>query len=424
MGNFSLAQLVCNGLINSKNSKIRVAHLVSHPIQYFAPLYRAISQKSEIDLTVYFLSDASLREHPDLGFGRAVQWDIPLLGGYNHILCGDAQSRPIPSGFALRPNWAIMRSLLREKYDVIWIHGYNSENTWMATAIGRLFGAKVLLREEQTLLTPRSTFRRLAKQVVLPFLFRNVTGLCIGTNSQKFFEGYGTKTTFRVSYCVDNNFFRQWRDRLAPSRIEIRRRLGIATDHPVILFSGKFIDKKQPLLLLEAFRRLRRELKCYLLLTGDGPLRPELQQTIAREGIPDVILTGFLNQTELPSAYTAADLLVLPSAYHETWGLVVNEAMNFGLPIIVSDRVGCAEDLVRDGDNGFVFKSGDTEGLTHAIRQLVSSAMLRKQFGLRSSEIIGDFSIEVVCDQFVQACLAVMKSRPSKHQPMLDDLRA
>jgi glycosyltransferase involved in cell wall biosynthesis len=390
-----------------ENRKIRVAHLVSHPIQYFVPLYRALTQRPEIELTVYFSSVASLGEHLEPDFGRPVKWDIPLTGGYHYELKGDAETRPLSRKPNWKPNWGILRDLLRRRYDVIWLHGYANGNAWLATVLGRVLGIPVMLRDDQTLLTPRTRLNRIAKKLILPLLFRQVTGLAIGVSNQAFLEHYGTKRNFRVAYCVDNSFFKRQRDRLAHSRPILRQGFGVNDATPIIMFSGKFVDKKKPLLLLEAFRLVRRETKCHLLFVGDGPLRNQLEHQVCIHAIPDVHFAGFLNQSEIAAAYASADIMVLPSAYQETWGLVVNEAMNFGLPIIVSDRVGSAADLVKEGENGFVFRSGDVNDLVAALRRLVLCEEFRASCGRQSLEIISSYSIDAVCEQAVQSLLSV-----------------
>ncbi len=152
-------------------------------------------------------------------------------------------------------------------------------------------------------------------------------------------------------------------------------------------------------MLLEAFKRVRERRGCALLLVGEGELRPALEAAAG----PDVRLAGFLNQSELPEAYVAADVFCLPSVEHETWGLVVNEALNFGLPVVVSDKVGCAADLVRDGWNGFVVPAGEPAPLADALEQLVRDADLRALFGERGRELVGEYSIEACADGIVAA---------------------
>lgn len=382
-----------------------MAHLISHPIQYFAPLYRALARRPEIDLTVYFYSDATLREHVDKGFGRSIKWDVPLTEGYKSRILQSAKTKDV---HARGPNLDLLSDLMHERYDAMWVHGYMSANAWGARAIAAMTGAAYLVREEQNLLDHRPLAKRIAKQLVLRPLFWRSWGLSIGKNNWDYFCNYGIapERIFPARYSVNNDFFRRGAQQLAPKREEIRASLGITDDRPVILFCAKFIDKKQPLLLLQAFERLSREAGCWLLMVGDGELRQEAEQFVRSRNIPRVLFAGFMNQTELPRAYTAADIFVLPSAYQETWGLVVNEAMNYGLPVVVSDKVGCGRDLVEVGRNGFIFPHDDPAALAEALKPLVASREMREEFGGRSLGRIAEYSIDACADAIVTACLA------------------
>jgi glycosyltransferase involved in cell wall biosynthesis len=173
------------------------------------------------------------------------------------------------------------------------------------------------------------------------------------------------------------------------------------------MYCGKLIPKKQPLMLLEAFAKVRKDLPCALLYVGDGELRPEIEDRVAESDIPDVRITGFLNQSEISKAYTAADILVLPSTWMngdtETWGLTINEGMNFGLPVIVTDRVGCSADLVEDHANGYVVPHDNVAALSQAIRGLVQDSEMRHAFGVRSLEIIDGWNYEKCGEGIVKA---------------------
>jgi len=401
------------------NNVLRVAHLASHPIQYFAPLYRELAQRPEIDHTVYFFSDATVRKVYDEGFGQEIKWDMPLLGGYEARFCPSARKKKIHNGIFHLPNWDILRETALGKYDVIWVHGYAHLNTWLAAIASSVSGTKFLIREEQTLLNGRPWHKRLLKAVMLRPLFRSAYGLYIGENNRRYFEHYGMLPSklFPARYCVDNEFFRGKAIEYASTRREVRSGLGISDDNPVILFTGKFIEKKQPLLLIEAFARLRRETPCWLLMVGDGPLRQSMADLISRLRVPNIVLPGFFNQTELPRAYTAADIFVLPSAYMETWGLVVNEAMNFSLPVVVTDKVGCAADLVQDGWNGFVVNHQSIDALKNAIARLVKDSNLRQVFGRRSYELVSGYNIKSCADDIVAACLAVNRKTALAKEP-------
>ena len=209
-------------------------------------------------------------------------------------------------------------------------------------------------------------------------------------------------------YSVDNRFFSRQAELLQGQRLQLRRRFGIIGEGPCILFAGKLIAKKQPQALLQAFQAVRAKYACTLLFAGEGELRPVLEAQVRDGKIPDVHFAGFLNQTEIGAAYACADIFVLPSLYAETWGLVVNEAMNFALPVVVSDAVGCADDLVRQRENGFVVSASRfvTEG-ADAIAALVADAELRRAYGARSREMIAEWDVTRTADGIVAAALAV-----------------
>lgn len=382
--------------------RVRVAHLVSHPIQYFAPLYRELARRPEIDLTVYFFSDATARRYFDRGFGREVAWDTPLLGGYRHVFVPSACRTPIGGPFWRRRNVDLVRALAVSPPDVVWAHGYAHLTSWLAFGAARLRRTPFLLREEQTLLSPRAPWRRAIKAAPLRLLLGSAHGLAIGEANARYLLHYGlaAERLFRAPYCVDNDFFTRQAAELSGLRDDLRASFGITDGAPVILFVGKFEPTKNLGVLLEAFDRAVREKSAWLLLVGDGPLAEEIR----RRGHGRVLMPGFLNQSDLGRAYAAADALVLPSA-SETWGLVVNEAMNFGLPVVVSDRVGCAQDLVEPGSNGFVFPHDDPEALADVLRLLIDDGELRRRFGETSRAIVSRYSIEACADGIVAACL-------------------
>ena len=392
---------------------IRVAHLVSHPIQYFAPLYRELASRPEIDLTVYFYSDATLREFRDPEFGRMVTWDVPLVGGFRARILPSARRTEPTAGLLKRPNADILREVARERYDVVWVNGYAHLTTWLAVVVARATGAQVLIRDEQTLLHGRPWHKRLSKNIALRLLYSQASGLYIGEENRRYFSYYGMpdERLFSSPYCVDNAFFARLSSELEPKKPQLQRAFGLAGDAPVILFVGKLIEKKQPLLLLDAFADVRREWPCALLLVGDGPLRPEIERRIADEEIQDVQITGFLGQTDLARAYAAADVFVLPSIRDETWGLVVNEALNFALPVVVSDKVGCAPDLVRQGENGYVVPAGDRRALAQAVSQLVADDQVRRRFGCAGWRRIQRYSVEACADGIVAACVTRARRR-------------
>lgn len=385
---------------------IRLAAFAAGPVFYQVPLYRLLAADPRVDLTVIYGSSGGVRPY-DAGLGgRAVAWDVDLLSGYRSVFLERADRNDVLGGFLALRDPDVVSVLRRGEFDALWIHGFQYLTSWLALAgAGR---RPVLLREEQTLLHERPAPRRWLREAVLRALFARVHALAIGSANRAYYRRYGLpeERLFHVPYCVDNDALQARAVELAPRKAELRRRFGIADDAgPVVLFVGKLEAKKQPLRLLEAFARARAGgRRCTLLLVGEGPLGPELR----RRAGEDVRLAGFLNRSEIPQAFAAADLFVLPSARHETWGLVVNEAMNFSLPVVVSDKVGCAPDLVHEGRNGHVVAWDDTEALAERIAGLVVDAGRRRAYGARSLELVAACHYRVAAEGVVAAAQAAL----------------
>jgi glycosyltransferase involved in cell wall biosynthesis len=392
---------------------VRLAHIVTHPIPYYAPLYRELSARPEVDLTVFFASDFSVREYEDRGFARGVAWDTPLLEGYRYCFMPSARGRKLSGDQMLyKPSLDIMRSAGNGSFDAVWVHGYANVNTWLSFLLTRLRGKAFLVRDDPVLQHARPGWRRAVKYPILRAVFRRAGGLYVGEQNRRYLLHYGMpeEHLFPALHCVDNAFFQAKAAELADRRDSLRESLGVGGEEPVILFCGKFVAKKQPLRIIEAFARFRDRRPARLLMVGEGELRPTAEQMVAQRGIPDVVFAGFLNQSEIVRAYAAADAFVLFSSHFETWGLVVNEAMNFGLPVVVSDKVGCADDLVREGRNGYVVPHDDVGALAAALEAVFESPERPAELGARSREIIDEYSVERCADGVVAACEALVRS--------------
>ena len=368
----------------------RLAYLVSHPIQYQAPLLRQIAQDPEIALKVFFCSDATLRQYHDPGFGQTVAWDTPLTEGYDYEVL-PAWGGQAPPGLWRPFNHGLARHLRKGRYDALWIHGYARPFHLASMLAAKALGAKVLLRDEVNALSnPRSA----AKTKLKRSFFRAQDQLCdaylaIGTMNRDYYRSQGIDDSkiFPVPYAVDNDRF-SVSDPAA--KAALRNTLELEPDRPVVLFSAKLITRKRPADLLEAFLALDQAAarRPYLLFVGDGALRGELEGQA--DGHEAVRFLGFRNQSELPGLYDLADLVVLPSE-REAWGLIVNEAMNAGCAIVVSDRVGAGPDLVETGLNGFITPVGDTAALQSALAEALADPERLAAMGRKSREIIADW---------------------------------
>jgi glycosyltransferase involved in cell wall biosynthesis len=189
---------------------------------------------------------------------------------------------------------------------------------------------------------------------------------------------------------VDNAHFSALAAQARSQRLAIRRNWKIPDDAFTFLFCGKLQEKKHPEDILKALEILKNRQQLapiHLLIVGSGDLEKQLRSRASRLDLP-VSFAGFLNQRELSSAYAASDALVLPSDAGETWGLVVNEAMACGLPAVVSDQVGCAEDLVQPGLTGVVYPCHNLDKLAEAMLSIASNPTTAQMMGANAAELV------------------------------------
>lgn len=383
-----------------------VVFLNSHPIQYFAPLYQYLQQQPELDCTALYCSTHGLQGERDEQFGVAVQWDVPILEGYPSVFLQNYSFRPSINRFWGLLNLGVIPYLYRQPRSVVIVHGWNYATHCLTLVAARLLGHVVCLRAEtpanQELL--RSARVRYLRKLFFKLFLNPLVDffLPIGQQNRQFYQLYGVseRKLLPLPYTVDNKRFQQEAQQCRGLRASLCAEWGLDPQRRIFLLVGKYISKKRPLDLLLAYARMAKRQQAALILVGEGELRSDLEALIAREKLEQVLLTGFVNQGQISRYYAVADVLVMCSESGETWGLAVNEAMNFGLPIILSDMVGCSDDLVVPGLNGWVYKCGDIIGLTKCMEEFLS---LKKEtqieMGEASKAIINNYSFEVIKQQ-------------------------
>jgi glycosyltransferase involved in cell wall biosynthesis len=392
---------------------LRLAALVSHPIQYQAPLFRQVAGTPGVDLTVFFLSDHGVKAAFDTGFGRAVQFDVPLLEGYEHRFLRNRAPKPSVATSTGLVNPAIVTELVQGRFDALWVHGYAHVSDWLGFAAAAAVRTPILLRGETTTLYETPPSRRLAKRLVLGPLVRHAGGLLyVGAENRRFYESLGARPEqlFFAPYSVDNAYFAAKAEtaRTDGTRERLRAQAGAGPDDVLLLFVGKLLARKRPTDLVDAVARLGEAgTRAVIAFIGEGEERAALEQAIAKAGVRARIL-GFANQSELPGWYAASDLFVLPSV-HETWGLVVNEAMACGLPAIVSDKVGCGYDLCATTGAGAVHGARDPASLAAAIAPFLADADRRRNASQRALAVVSGYDVSVTAAGVVEALRAVAK---------------
>jgi glycosyltransferase involved in cell wall biosynthesis len=380
--------------------KFRLAYLVSHPIQYQAPLLRRLAQEPDLDLIVLYWSDHSVQEYTDEGFGGVrVKWDVPLLEGYRYEF--------LPSIRCARPNsfWApinrgIYRALKNGKFDAIWLHGYWSLNSCITLVAAKLLGIPVLQRAEGTLIDhPRSRFRLATKRIFFSIMRHFINGvLPISSRNREYWAHYLGEDfpAFMVPYAVDNTYFQNMTAMASLSREKFKQQLNLEEDRPVILYASKLMNRKRCIDLIDAYLGIQPKpdrKRPYLLIVGDGSERTMCESRVRAVGDSSVRFLGFQNQSQLARFFDLCDVFVLPSV-HEPFGLIVNEVMNAGKTIIVSDEVGCQPDLIVDGVNGRVFPAKNVTALRSALESVLGNPKVRREMGCRSLERINQWSFE------------------------------
>jgi glycosyltransferase involved in cell wall biosynthesis len=366
--------------------------LAFNPIQYHTPLYQRISGRGRVDLDVLFLTDDGCRPVVDPRFGLAVAWDIDLLSGYRH-------------GFLAGGRRAAAAHLSRwvRGHDAVVLHGYSHPLMLSAALLCRWHRVPYLLRGDSLprghAAGPRRHLRDATARVVVG---ASAGGLAIGQGNAAFYRRFHAPRVYFAPYSVDDRRF------AAPppvGRAELLARWGLPAGRPLVLYCGKLYSRKRPLDLLAAAGRMRQRVT--LMFVGDGLLADRIRASLP---LGAGVVTGFVNQSELPAYYHAADVLVLPCE-SEKWGLVVNEAMAAGVTPVVSDRVGAAPDLVAGV--GEVYPCADIAALAAAVTRAVARAA---QPGARERvrRHVDRFSLDQTAAGFEAAALEIA-GRPGGH---------
>lgn len=359
----------------------------THPIQYHAPVFRAVEQDYGIPVLAVYQSDRSLTGYHDAEFATQVAWDTDLLSGYSSVFLTTTDGPR--SGFSA----ALKRLLDQQRATAVLLNGY--AHPFYRAAIRLLWRrhTPILLRGDTTDAAWKRSWlkHRLRDFVLRRFYSRCDKLLYLGSNSREHFLRLGVDEQKLVfsPHCVDDSAFRLGADDRRRARAETRSRLNIAPEQWVVAFSGKLSHRKGPDLLVKAAARLRTP--PVLLFIGAGQMRSDLEQLAASHGV-NAIFVGFKNQTELSDMYHAADALALPSRDTETWGLVVNEALLHGLPVVASDAVGSARDLVVSGVTGDIFQACSVDDLARSLT-VISSMVGRPAVTRSCTERVRPYSV-------------------------------
>lgn len=354
------------------NKDKRLAVLICHPVQYYAPIFRELA--SHFDLHVFYGQRLSPSQQAKAGFGVEFDWDVDLFSGYASSFLNNVSRRPGPDHFLGCDTPEIGRLLKQGRFHALLVIGWYLKCFVQATWAAKRLGLPVLVRGDSHLDMPIGHGKQIAKQAFFPIALRAFdAALYVGERSREYYlhYGYPEKRLFFSPHCVDNEWFAA--RATGAARQALRSLHGISSDDKVALFAGKLVPFKRPLDLVFAAGILKSQgFDLTVLVAGAGQLAEQMRTSAQSAGVR-LIELGFCNQTQMPAALAAADVLVLPSGGEETWGLVANEALASGVPIVVSDRCGCALDLAGDGRVGRIFPVGNIQALASALRTIIQN---------------------------------------------------
>ena len=394
--------------------KTRLAIIVSHPIQHFVHFYRALAKVPGLELKVFYATNIGVRPYFDQDMGVEIAWNTNLLEGYDYVFLPEAEFIK-KTGFSTVNNPSVTKALDEFVPDVIKIHGYGQITLLRAFFWGLLRRIPVLLWSDSSLVYRRSNFKEFIKKFVLGIFFSRISAvLSPGDNNERYYRHYGVPSNkiYRCAFTVDEDMFSDALAKRLVIRRHLRNKYGLSCDAFVFLFVGKLIPLKRPKDILVALSLLKERhfhgVDIQVVFAGDGVLRKELEQYVLDWRLP-VSFAGFVNVDLLPSVYAMADALIF-SSDREAYGLSAREAICVGLPLIVSDQIGCVgrTDAAREGENAIVYRSGDTDSLASAITRLTTDSETYRQMSEASLRVASELNIDASIRGITRAIDAVI----------------
>lgn len=396
--------------------RYRVLYVCGHPVQYMSPLLQRMARHPQLDVSTVYCRLRGAKAGVDPEFGAKIQWDIPLLDGYTWV---EIPNKGTDSeGFWGLYNPGLWKFVREGNFDAVFCHtGYIRASFWITYLASKFSRSAFLFGTDATTLTPldQRMWKRPVKRFFWPFLYRLASqAIAPSTGTRELLRSLGLpeERIILIPYVVDNDW---WQAKSAEvDRNAVRASWGAGPDTAVVLFCAKLQPWKRPLDLLQAFAKAGVS-NSLLILAGEGPLREELQAASARLGISDrVRFLGFVNQTQLPALYTAADVMVLPSEY-DAFGVVVNEAILCGCPVIASNSVGAGRDLIAPIDPSFIYPCGDVDTLSTLLRRVLSDRSHLAKFQIAAGELMNRWSPR----EYIAATVKAVERAVSRIRPTL-----
>lgn len=371
----------------------RLAIITTHPIQYNAPLFALLTKRAAIRVKVFYTwGEDVLQKKFDPGFNKNIEWDIPLLEGYEYSFVQNIAKDKGSHHFRGIDNPTLNKEIKDWGADAILVYGWSFKSHLKAL---RYFHGKlqVLFRGDSISLSSLPFLKKIVRNIFLKWVYRHIDyAFFVGTHNKKYFKSLGLHKNQLIfaPHAVDNErFIKVGKD----GEVQIanwKKDLGIVENQIILLYAGKLDYNKNVGLLASAFKEINKR-DTHLVIAGSGITESMLKKEFSAQ--PNIHFLPFQNQSIMPAVYGLADVFVLPSL-SETWGLAINEAMACGKAILAGDACGAAIDLVKESKNGFIFKSNDPQDLAKKMKMLVNDKNKLKDMGEASGNFIRDWSFE------------------------------
>lgn len=379
---------------------MKIVIITTHPIQYNAPLFKYLAKYSNYSIKVFYTLGGETNAVIDNGFGVIENWNIDLLSGYDYEFIENTSSRPSSQSYWGIKNPSLINKIISYNPHAIILFGWKHQSH---LSVINYFHRKipVIIRGDSTTLDDSSMFSLWTKfrYVFLKWIYRNVDyALSPGSASDHYFlkAGLRQKQIIRAEHAIDNERFMHMSKIEEEQLINLSSSLFIKSNEIVFLYAGKFIHKKNPLILLEAFIQLKQqEENACLLFVGNGFLENKIRERINKLPLniaSSIKILPFQDQQQMKLIYRVANVFVLPSK-SETWGLSINEALASGTPVIVSDKCGSSKDLIKNDLNGLVFNSENRQDLLQKMHMMCNDDY-RKRLTANATDSLKHFSYE------------------------------
>lgn len=393
---------------------IRLAIVVSHPIQHFVHFYRALAKREELSVKVFFCSRIGMEKYFDKDMGTVIQWADDMTGGFEHEFLPEAGEIK-KADFRSVNNPSIGKALAAFAPDAVVVYGYAQLTQLRVLAWCRINGVAVLMTTDSNAVTKRVVVKALLRQTALRLTLSQVSGfLTVGDQNEEALARVGVPRAkmYRSPFTIDETRYRMTKSERAQRRADIRAQYGIAQDAFVGIAVGKLIPRKRTQDVVEAFaiasrkRKAGRDLR--LLVCGNGPDLEKVEQLVS-DGAP-ATLAGFVNVDRLPDYFAAADVLV-HAASRDAHPLICSEAACLGLPMILSDQVGTIgpTDISRRNENALVYPCADVDTLADCILSLAADPVRLKQMSAASTDIFEACSLDASLQGILQALHSVIR---------------